>query len=118
VLYSTLLLSLYLMLYSRLQTIGERAFYGTNLGSITLPNSLTDIGRAAFENLPNLVVELASGSRLQRIGAYAFSRSRNAFRGELTLPNSVEYIGDSAFAGGVLISSVFIGSNVRYMGGM
>jgi len=66
-------------------SIGEYAFYGTNLTSISIPNSVTSIGDNAFYH--NQLISL-------------------------TLPNSVTTIGAQAFASNQL-TSVTIGANVR-----
>jgi hypothetical protein len=57
---------------SKLTSIGEYAFYGSALASVSLPEGLTTIGRAAFHSCDDLK-EITLPSTLRSIG-------RNAFR--------------------------------------
>ncbi len=100
---------------SKLQTIGEYAFGGHSdwngnafnmgfEGELVIPNSVTSIGNYAFYLCNNFYkLKFEEGSKLQTIGAHAFSGySWNgvipmAFTGELEIPNSVTTIGDYAF---------------------
>lgn len=78
-------------------TISGLAFYKrTGLtGSLTLPDSLTSIGREAFR-MSGFNGNLKLGSGLKSIGVMAFEDCK--FTGGLTLPNSLVEVGDSAFS--------------------
>ena len=87
---------------SQLTSIGNFAF-GTNTlltGSLTIPASVTTIGNQAFyyANLTSLTIENTSAkpSQLTSIGASAFNEN-TALTGSLTIPPSVQTIGDNAF---------------------
>ena len=99
-------------------TIGDKAFYYSDVESILLPKSLATIGNYAFYhcsslqyiNIPNSVTDigqrafkycvgfdgLTMGGSVSTIGNYAFS-SCYGFAGELFIPNSVIVIGAFAF---------------------
>ena len=67
-------------------SIGNAAFYGTNITSITIPNSVTDIGTSAFQNCANLT--------------------------SITIPNSVTSTGFEVFQGCTKLTSVIIGNSI------
>lgn len=71
------------------------AFRGCSLlYSITIPNSVTEIGDYAFEGCTKLTIVKLSNS-LTKIGDYAFSRCK-AIK-SITIPNSVTKISEAAF---------------------
>ncbi len=125
-----------------LTDIGDHAFYGNNISSLTLPNTLVAIGYSAFrEN--SLRNTLTIPSSVTSIGDYAFAGSdsqdstnflssvvfqgnnlteigRSAFEnnnisGTITLPSSVEIIKEYAFYDNI-IEEVHLGSNIKNMG--
>jgi hypothetical protein len=68
----------------------------TSLASITIPNSVTEIGYNVFSGCNNLAtVTFAEDSQLQTIGNYAFSNCTSLT--SITIPNSVTSIGYEAF---------------------
>ena len=98
--------------------IGQKAFYGTGMKSITFPSTLTDIYKDAFRDCKDLTyVTLPGGlrylhssafsgcqsltnvsfnSRLQEIGDRAFI---NCNLSTVTIPGNVKRIGEFAFDG-------------------
>ena len=104
-------------------SIGERAFgYCSGLTSVTIPNSVTSIGEYAFRECSGLGTINFNATNCTYMGGYypAFYNSdanatinigtnvttipNYAFigilgSGNLTIPNSVTYIGESAFSG-------------------
>ncbi len=76
----------------RVTRIGSYAFTGCNINltSVTIPNSVTSIGDAAF-----------SGTGLTSV----------------SIPNSVEYIGFGAFFDCTSLASITMGNSVRNLGG-
>lgn len=101
--------------------IGDSAFMGKQLTSLTLPNSVTSIGNGAFVN--NKLTSLTLPDSVTSIGSAAFASNQlvsltlpdsvtnidnlafwNNQLTSLTIPNSVTSIGDSAFAANQLTS--------------
>ena len=68
----------------------------TTLTSVSIPNTIVEIGESAFAYCTALsTVRFASGSKLTTIGEYAFSGCSSIT--SLTIPDSVQSIGDEAF---------------------
>ena len=91
--------------------IGEGAFNGKKLFSVTIPDSVVIIGSNAFAS--NIITSITIPNSVTTIGSSAFSG--NLLTG-VTIPNSVKTIGDYAFSGN-LLTSITIGSNVEFGGG-
>lgn len=113
-----------LTLGKNLRTIGESAFCESRYtGSLTIPDSVVEIGERAFYQCENLNGTLTLGKNLRTIGKEAFSgcaftgsltipegiteiaigtfsssRSNGMFTGTLTLPSTLKTIGAEAFA--------------------
>ena len=100
--------------FSNVETIGEQAFIGNNLGELTLPNALTTIGNSAFSN--SNIHTIHWGNSIKNIGSSAFSSNqikkltvtaekigygafgRNPLE-EVTLADSVKTVDTNAFMG-------------------
>ncbi|EIV0113173.1 leucine-rich repeat domain-containing protein, partial [Enterococcus faecalis] len=100
--------------FSNVETIGEQAFIGNNLGELTLPNALTTIGNSAFSN--SNIHTIHWGNSIKSIGSSAFSSNqikkltvtaekigyasfgRNPLE-EVTLADSVKAVEANAFMG-------------------
>ena len=81
---------------SKLQSIGDHAFYSCNsLKSITIPDSTTSIGESAFANCNLATFNFGTNSELESIGESAFNNCGNLT--SITIPKSVTSIGDYAF---------------------
>jgi len=87
--------------------IGEGAFGGLSLTSVTLPNSVTVIGMLAFAD--NKLTNISFGNNVTHISHEAFARNNLT---SVTIPNSVIKIGWSAFDDNPL-TSITIGANVE-----
>jgi len=72
------------------------AFHDTNITSVTIPNSVTEIEMGAFQNCSKLVSVTIPNS-ITGIWDNAF-RSCTSLA-SITIPNSVKTLGDNAFRG-------------------
>nr|WP_319488546.1 leucine-rich repeat protein [uncultured Caproiciproducens sp.] len=81
--------------FNGITTIGDYAFVGcTGLTSITIPESISSIGSAAFASSGLTSIEL--NSKLESIGKFAFRYCTGLT--SLRIPDSVKTISDTAFA--------------------
>lgn len=86
-----------LTLGRNLRTIGEFAFLESRYtGSLTIPDSVVEIGERAFYQCENLNGTLTLGRSLRTIGKEAFYWC--AFTGSLTIPEGVAEIAVGAFS--------------------
>ncbi|RBI35234.1 leucine-rich repeat domain-containing protein, partial [Metamycoplasma hominis] len=67
----------------------------TNIGSITIPGSVKEIGESAFFGCKNLN-EVILNEGLEKIGAETFYHTNI---GSITIPGSIKEIGERAFFG-------------------
>lgn len=79
-----------------------------------IPSNVTVIGNSAFVNDIALTGTLTIGNSVQTIGDSAFSGCK--FTGKLTIPDSVISIGDSAFTNNKF-SEISLGRNLEKIGG-
>ena len=79
-----------------------------------IPSNVTVIGNSAFANDIALTGTLTIGNSVQTIGDSAFSGCK--FTGKLTIPDSVISIGDSAFTNNKF-SEISLGRNLEKIGG-
>jgi len=80
--------------------IGEAAFYGSHISSLILPNSVVTLGEYAFAD--NRIASLTVPASVRSIGAYGFMNNNMT---NLDLPSSVTFIGFYAFNGNQLPKS-------------
>lgn len=98
--------------------IGDKAFDNSteenSLGSVTIPASVTSIGKSAFSDLTSLSdVQFAENSQLQAIGDNAFDTTSIK---SINIPASVKTIGTSAFTKCSKLTSVVIPEGVTSLG--
>ena len=97
-----------LTLGKNLRTIGESAFCESRYtGSLTIPDSVVEIGERAFYQCENLNGTLTLGRSLRTIGKEAFYWC--AFTGSLTIPEGVAEIADGTFSSLYQSSGMFTG---------
>ena len=80
---------------TKISIIPSGCFDGcTKLHSISLPNTITEIGASAFNNNKSLT-EISLPNTITKIGASAFNN--NTSLTEISLPNTITEIGENAF---------------------
>ena len=97
----------------RIISIGGAFEACTNLTSVTIPNSVTNIDNYAFHNCIGLEYIVISNS-VKSIGNSAFHGCTNLT--SVTIGNRVTSIGNSAFHGCTNLTSVTIGNRVTSIG--
>ena len=100
--------------------IGQNAFYydgfhdsRENLISISLPNTVTEIGKDAFDQCPNLTT-VTFNNNLVTIGPGAFGGCEKLTN--VVLPEGLVTIGDNAFDSCVAIKNITIPAGVTSIG--
>ena len=93
---------------SPLTAIKEDAFIGTDITSITIPESVTTIGASAFESCTNLT-SITIPESVTTIGVAAFASCQSLT--SITIPGNVESIGFNAFRFCNNLESVTIDNN-------
>ena len=83
--------------------IGCKYFYCSALTSVTIPNSVTTIGKGAFEDCSALT-SVTFPNSVTEIGGSAFIRCSALT--SVTIPNSITEIGGSAFEGCINITQI------------
>jgi hypothetical protein len=106
-------------------TIGDFAFSGTGLSSITIPRSVTNIGSVPFQactNLTNILVDLLNPA-YRSVGGVLFDKSQATLInypagdvGSYSIPNSVTSIGFEAFTYSTRLTSLTVPDNVTSIG--
>jgi len=93
-------------------SIGQAAFWScTNLASVTIPNTVTSIGRGAFTACGRLTSVTIPNS-VTSIGERAFYNNKLT---SITIPDSVTFIGEGSFAMNQL-TNVIIPNSVTSIG--
>ena len=99
-------------------SIGRDAFRQTGLTSVIIPNSVTSIGRGAFWDAPLTEVIIPYG--VTSIGDEAFRTTFPFHSSALTsviLPNSITKLGNQIFEGNINLTSITIPNSVTIIGG-
>lgn len=94
--------------------IGAYAFSDTRLsGALIIPDDVTEIGQYAFSG--TLIGSVAFSPRLNRISDCAFVHC-TSLTGTLTLPETLTYIGGSAFYDCSFVGELHLPNNLEYIG--
>ena len=94
-------------------SIGKCAFFGCGLTSVTIPNSVTSIGNSAFEECI-VLTSVTIGNSVTSIGEKVFSACGGLT--SVTIGNSVTSIGQGAFNGCSGLTSITIPNSVTTIG--
>ncbi len=96
-----------------LQDIGKEAFTGTGLESVTIPDGVVSIGDDAFASCRNLT-SVTMGNSVIGIGENAFYNCSELT--DITISDSVETLGNKVFYKCTSLASANLGSRVRTIG--
>lgn len=94
-------------------SIGDDAFNGSTLTSVTMPNSVTSIGNSAFRDCSGLT-SVAIPNSVKSIGNYAFQNCIALT--SATIPNTVTSIGEYAFRYCSGLTTITIPNSVTSIG--
>ena len=97
----------------KVTSIGEYTFWHCDITSVTIPNSVTNIGDFAFD-MCNRMTSVTIPNSVTSIGRYAFEYCSRLT--SVTIGNSVTSIGDHAFDNCNRMTSVSIGNSVTSIG--
>lgn len=97
----------------KVTSIGESAFWHCSITSVTIPNSVTSIGRYAFEWCSRLT-SVTIGNSVTSIGDHAFYNCNRMT--SVSIGNSVTSIGNDAFLKCKGLTSVTIPNSVTSIG--
>lgn len=121
---------------SSMVTIGTKAFYGSGIVSISIPDNILSIGEYCFSQCEKLT-EIQFATNLNSIGAGAFSNcpllnhvtlpsglttlASNLFYNcdgltDITIPDTVKTIGESCFNDCIQLAEITIPSGVQSIG--
>jgi len=98
---------------STLTKLGNGAFMGTEIHSVTIPNSLDTIPMQAFAMCMKLQ-HVTIPNTVKSIGGLAFY-ANNSLK-SITIPNSVSHIGYGAFMWCDVLDTVAIGDGIKHIG--
>ncbi|MCH5163810.1 MAG: leucine-rich repeat domain-containing protein [Clostridiales bacterium] len=91
----------------------ERAFTGSKLENVTIPDTIVEIGDQVFENCSELKNVTFMGE-ITKIGLRTFKECISLK--DITIPDSVTAIGDNAFVGCESLKSIVIPNSVKKVG--
>ena len=97
-------------LNDEVEIIGENAFQGqTNISSVKIPDSVTQIKKRAFYNCRSATLE-SLPAQLTEIGDYAFEGCQRIT--SISIPDTVTEMGYSAFSGCSSLNNIKIGTGL------
>lgn len=102
------------ILPASLKKISSRAFYGSAITSLYIPESVEEIADYAFANTSALTGNIVIPDNVTTIGNYAFQNS--AFKGTLHIGKAVQTIGEYAFSQCKGTGDIIIPDNVTSLG--
>src|SRR6185436_18409317 len=97
---------------SPVTSIGNNAFIGTGLTSVSIPDSVTSIGHYAFKRTRLTNVSFPNSVTSIQIGSFSTCTGLTS----IIIPNSVTSIGQAAFESCTSLTSVIIGDSVASIG--
>ena len=94
-------------------SIGDMAFFGSSLESLTIPGSVTSIGIHAFTGCTSLTT-ITIPESVTFIGHHAFYRCTSLTT--ITIPESITFIDSSVFSDCTSLASITIPASVTFIG--
>lgn len=93
--------------------IGPRTFYSKSITSVVIPDTVRDIGKAAFQFCDDME-SVTLGNNIETIGEYAFYECIKVK--SLVLPNSLKTIGNYALVCSSSLKYLFVPESVTSIG--
>jgi hypothetical protein len=103
-----------------LEYIGESAFYANGIEELNIPATVDTIAKSAFLYSPKMkTIHFSEGLKYIGAGAFTsgtFANNTNKLLETVTLPASVEYIGDEAFLNNAALASINVPRELTTLG--
>lgn len=100
--------------------IGERAFYGCDIETVTIPESVTDLGSYSFAGCHKLKKVIILGNSLTYLPEYAFAycselNEVNSDDGVVNMPINIATLGEGVFRECINITEINFSPNITVL---
>ena len=100
----------------KVSAIAPYSFHHLPLTFVTIPGSIKTIGRMAFSSTAIKTLIIEEGVKTIESGAFLYSQFYESQLESITIANSVEFIGDGAFAISEKLTTLTLGNGIKHIG--